>query len=104
MAYNPSYTAVELRNFASTYLSEQFKQNVALIVNRVYTDVLRHAKSGKNSSITDITTGRYTFEEIGASLQELARIFPSPTTVVLPDAEYVRRIIVTWDDASKSRF
>lgn len=104
MAYNPSYTAAELRNFASTYLSEQFKQNVALIVNRVYSDVLRHAKSGKNSSITDITTGRYTCEEISASLQELARIFPSPTTVVLPEAEYIRKIIVTWDESARCRF
>jgi len=96
MAYNPIYTTDELRNFASTYLSEHFKQNVALIVNRVYADVLRHAKTGKNSSTTDITTGRYTSEEITASLRELSRIFPSPTTVVLPQAEYVRKIIVTW--------
>jgi hypothetical protein len=101
MAYVPTYTADELRNFASTYLAEQFKQNVFQIVNRVSADVLRHARNGKNSSITDITTGRYTCDEINTSLRELARIFPPPTTIVVPDLEYLRKIIVTWDESSK---
>jgi len=101
MAYVPSYTADELRNFASTYLAEHFKQNVFQIVNRVSADVLRHARNGKNSSTTDITTGRYTTDEINASLRELARIFPPPTTIVVPDLEYVRKVVVTWEETAR---
>lgn len=95
MDYVPGYTTDELRNFASTYKSEYFKESVSSIVNRVHGDVLRNAKSGKDSSTTDITS-RYTIDEINASIVELQRIFPRPTTVTLISLEYSKSIVVSW--------
>ncbi len=97
MDYVPGYTFDELRNFASTYASEYFKQNVSSIVNRVHRDVLQSAKSGKYSSITNLTSGRYTSEELDASITELVRIFPAPTSVIGAFSEFEKTITVEWN-------
>jgi hypothetical protein len=96
MGYVPAYTADELRGFALSYASEASKRNISQIVNGVWNDVLRRAKSGYFSSTTDITSGRYPPAEIQNSITELQTIFPSPTTVELVEESYTQKIVVTW--------
>ena len=96
-AYFPTYLTTDLQNFANTTNSESHKRNVTSLVNRVYNDVLRAAKSGDYSSITDITGTSYKPNEITDAIIALESIFPTPTIITPPSLTSTTKIItVAW--------